>query len=601
MSLNNKKIQISHIKDSIRVMRFFSRIAWKTKKSFFFYYITNIIINSIGPFFSVIGTRYLVDEIAYLDKRNIYNIIIYTTVIILGDFLYRTLSKVSEDKQNLCIDKIDRQIIMMTDDISMKVRFQDTENPEVLNQMKKATKGYSEIGYRGITKTIATVMSNLVIVAGVVYLVVKCSFVLLVVVIVNFIIASGLNERVAMINYEYFPKVVDRERGFDYICNKLPSYQFGKEIRLYNAEEMIIEHEQKLAEDMVGNQKNKFKDVWRVRKWFQVSDNVLTGIVYTILALEIIFEKITIGEFCSLISAVNKFTWSLKGIINNIFELQKNTKILDETIKYFNIVEYDSEGIVPDKDCNIAIEFRNVSFKYPKSKEYTLKNVNVKIKAGEHVAIVGENGTGKTTFIKLICRLYRVSEGEILLNGKNINEYKFEEYIKLLSVVFQDFKLLSFTFKENITLEDNNNDDDKIMQFCEIGGISERILKSEKKLNTSIYKMFETDGIEPSGGEAQKLAIVRALYKNAPLVILDEPTAALDPISEYEIYKNFNSLVGDKTAIYISHRLSSCRFCDRIIVFSDKTIKEEGSHEELVSMGKGIYSKMYSMQAQYYQ
>ena len=183
-------------------------------------------------------------------------------MIILGDFLYRTLSKVSEDKQNLCIDKIDRQIIMMTDDISMKVRFQDTENPEVLNQMKKATKGYSEIGYRGITKTIATVMSNLVIVAGVVYLVVKCSFVLLVVVIVNFIIASGLNERVAMINYEYFPKVVDRERGFDYICNKLPSYQFGKEIRLYNAEEMIIEHEQKLAEDMVGNQKNKFKGPW---------------------------------------------------------------------------------------------------------------------------------------------------------------------------------------------------------------------------------------------------------------------------------------------------------------------------------------------------
>ena len=251
---------------------------------------------------------------------------------------------------------------------------------------------------------------------------------------------------------------------------------------------------------------------------------------------------------------------------------------------------------VTDKACEI--EFRDVSFKYPNTDKYILKDISVKIKAGEHLAIVGQNGAGKTTFIKLLCHLYDNYEGEILVNGKDAREYNIVEYMKMLSVVFQDFRLFAFTIKENVTVFDDKNTD--LEEIYKIAGIDKWIDSLDEKDQTYIYKMFVENGIEPSGGESQKLAIARALYKNAPIVVLDEPTAALDPISEYEVYKNFDKLVYGKTAIYISHRLSSCRFCDRIIVFNNGTITEEGSHEELMKNTDGLYYNMYSTQAKHY-
>ena len=184
----------------------------------------------------------------------------------MGDFLYKTISKFADDKQNVCADRIDRQITMNIDDVSMKIRFEDTENPDVLNQMQKAINGHSQVGFRGITSTVATIIDSVLILVGVVYLVIRCSIVLFLVVIINFILTSYLNRKVAKINYEYFPKVIDKERGFDYVCNKLPSFQFGKDIRLYEADKMIIKREQTLANDMVKNQKDKYEDIWKIRK-----------------------------------------------------------------------------------------------------------------------------------------------------------------------------------------------------------------------------------------------------------------------------------------------------------------------------------------------
>ena len=244
------------------------------------------------------------------------------------------------------------------------------------------------------------------------------------------------------------------------------------------------------------------------------------------------------------------------------------------------------------------IEFKNVSFKYPNTEKYILKNVSAKIKAGEHVAIVGQNGAGKTTFIKLLCHLYDNYEGKILINGREAGEYSFIEYVRLLSVVFQDFRLFAFTIKENVTVFEDKNVD--LEEIYKIAGIEEWIDSLEDKDETHIYKMFVENGVEPSGGQGQKLAIARALYKNAPIVVLDEPTAALDPISEYEVYKNFDRLVHGKTAIYISHRLSSCRFCDRIIVLENGLVVEEGTHEELMKNTKGLYFNMYNTQAKHY-
>jgi ATP-binding cassette, subfamily B, bacterial len=245
------------------------------------------------------------------------------------------------------------------------------------------------------------------------------------------------------------------------------------------------------------------------------------------------------------------------------------------------------------------IEFKDVSFKYPASEIWALRHVNIKFKVGKRLAIVGENGSGKTTFIKLLCRLYDPQEGEILLNGVDIRNYQYKEYMSIFSVVFQDFQLISQSLGSNVA-GNIDYDNEKVRKALIDAGFGERLSKLKNGLDTIIYKDLSEDGVEVSGGEAQKIAIARALYKDAPFVILDEPTAALDPIAEAEIYSKFDEIIANKTAIYISHRLSSCKFCDEIAVFDNGTIIQKGSHDELLTDINGKYYKLWHAQAQYY-
>lgn len=245
------------------------------------------------------------------------------------------------------------------------------------------------------------------------------------------------------------------------------------------------------------------------------------------------------------------------------------------------------------------IEFRDVSFKYQGAEDYALKHINLSLNVGERLAVVGMNGSGKTTFIKLLCRLYDPTEGEIFMNDFNVRKYDYRQYLDLFSVVFQDYKLLSVPLGNNVASSDRW-DTAKVEQLLDEVGFGDRYSKMPKKLDTPLYKDFDEDGVNVSGGEAQKIALARALYKDAPFIILDEPTAALDPIAEAEIYSKFDEIVGDKTAIYISHRLSSCRFCDKIAVFDHGEIVQIGTHEELLADPTGKYYELWHAQAQYY-
>ncbi|MCM1188054.1 MAG: ABC transporter ATP-binding protein/permease [bacterium] len=252
-------------------------------------------------------------------------------------------------------------------------------------------------------------------------------------------------------------------------------------------------------------------------------------------------------------------------------------------------------------DNEYHIEFRNVSFRYPGSQEYALKDFSLELKVGEKLAIVGRNGSGKTTMIKLLCRLYDPDEGEILVNGVDIRKFRHEEYSRLFSVVFQDYMLFSLMLAENIAV-DKEYDGEKVRQCLRDAGFAERLESlGEKGIESFLYKDYTDEGIEISGGEAQKLAIARAVYKEAPFVLLDEPTAALDPLAEAEVYSNFDKIAGEKTAIYISHRLSSCRFCDKIAVFDKGRLVQTGSHEELLAEEGGVYASLWNAQAKYYE
>ena len=250
-------------------------------------------------------------------------------------------------------------------------------------------------------------------------------------------------------------------------------------------------------------------------------------------------------------------------------------------------------------DNEYEIEFRNVSFKYPGSENYALKNVNFKFNIGERLAFVGMNGSGKTTFVKLLCRLYDPTEGQILLNGIDITRYDYEQYMALFSVVFQDYAVFAFDIAGNVSAS-SEPDRDRVLDCLVRAGLGERISELENGIDTFITKNYDATGVDFSGGEKQKIAIARALYKESPFIILDEPTASLDPLAEADIYARFNEIVTDKTAVYISHRLSSCRFCDKIVVFDNGEIIQQGDHETLVADENGKYFELWHAQAQHY-
>lgn len=338
----------------------------------------------------------------------------------------------------------------------------------------------------------------------------------------------------------------------------------------------------------------------RKNSWGMDAVNALRdGISYFYIGYMAVTRAITVGDFSMCVSAASTLYWSLYGIVSGVQDVSQKCAYAHRYIEFLRFPAAMVKGTKPVKPGEHTIEFRHVSFKYPRSEKLVLRDINLTIKSGEHLSIVGLNGAGKTTFIKLLCRLYDVTEGEILVDGVNIKEYPEEEYRRLFSVVFQDFQLFAFSLRENIAFGEQA-DDKELERVLKLAGLWEDAQKLPNGLDTMLYKSFDENGTDLSGGQRQKTAIARGLYRNAPVVILDEPTAALDPVAEYEIYRQFNTLVGGKTAVYISHRLSSCKFCDRIVVFADDTIKENGTHEQLVGIDGGIYAGMFAEQAKYY-
>ena len=332
------------------------------------------------------------------------------------------------------------------------------------------------------------------------------------------------------------------------------------------------------------------------------SATLSVGCIYVFTCLKAWAGAFDIGLVTQYVGAATALAESLNILIFSLGSMKANTTHLDNTFRYLDLPNTMYQGSLTTEkraDRNYQVEFRNVSFKYPGSETWALKNVSMKFQIGKRLAIVGENGSGKTTFIKLLCRLYDPQEGEILLNGIDIRKYRYDDYMGVFSIVFQDFQLISQSLGSNVA-GSVDYDPQRVKQALADAGFGPRLESLPKGLDTQLYKDYGEDGIEVSGGEAQKIAIARALYKDAPFIILDEPTAALDPMAEAEIYAKFNEISGDKTAIYISHRLSSCKFCDEILVFDRGSILQQGTHEALLEQASGKYAQLWNAQAQYY-
>lgn len=394
--------------------------------------------------------------------------------------------------------------------------------------------------------------------------------------------------------------MADRAGNFfnHYVLN---SYRNGKEIRIYSQQSLIEKELDKAQKTNLDGWLRGYKNAMLPNFLFQIINILTKVLMYGFAVLRAISGMLTPGEIIAFVGYFNEISAGVSEISDGMGLLKITPTFCKQYFDFLDIPDEKYQGTIPTEkrdDNEYEFEFKHVWFKYPDSEEYTLKDINLKWRIGEKMALVGKNGCGKSTLVKLLCRLYDPTEGEITLNGIDIRKYKYEEYMELFSVVFQDSKLFSFSLAENVAA-DTEYDAECVTDCVIRAGLGDRLKAMENGIETCLYKDFDENGVEISGGEAQKLCLARAIYKGSPFIVLDEPTAALDPISEYDIYTKFNGIVGTRTAIYISHRLSSCRFCDEITVMDNGRIAERGSHDELLGNG-GVYKELWTAQAEYY-
>ncbi len=391
-------------------------------------------------------------------------------------------------------------------------------------------------------------------------------------------------------------------RLFMYFHFTLPDdHKQGKEIRLYREAPLVKGAIDEYIQTWIESMKKtagRFARMWGTRGVFPF---LISGAVYLVVAAKAWCGAIGLGGVVQYAGTVGCFAASFHTLVDVLTRLASNAQFLEVTYDFLDMENKKYRGVLPTEkrlDNEYLIEFRDVSFKYPGSDTWAIRHLNLTLKIGERLAVVGRNGSGKTTMIKLLCRLYDPTEGVITLNGINIKKYNYNEYLALFSVVFQDFHLFSFPLGQAVAAS-VKYDSAGVEKALDQAGLAERLRTMPQGLETYLNRDFDGCGVEFSGGEAQKVAIARALYKEAPFLVLDEPTAALDPLAEYEVYRRFGEMAVDKTAVCISHRLSSCRFCDRIAVFEKGRLVQMGTHDSLASED-GAYQRLWNAQAKYY-
>lgn len=556
------------------------------------------------PFLGVFITPVIINMLQ--ERRSFEEMIPPALVLILGEMLLNAVRQLAVWKLNKYQERIGNYFTELTGAYAMELDFQLTEDKQALDQLEKANTGMSWYsgGVYGISEQLFMLAGNLMKIGGFTA-VIAVHAPLLLAVICLYVMANGyLTVKSNKVELTAYKKLSAVNRLFSYFGWSIVDFRYGKDVRLYDGADMLVEKWDK-------NQKIS-RDTWmwqadgtlKYDAIATVLSVVRMAFTYGYSAILAISGAFGLGTFTQMIESAGGLDSTMGGFVGNVTELIKRCNYAWEFVLFTRYPKALARGERPVKKGLHSIEFQNVVFSYPGSDTRVLDGVSFTVQPGEKISMVGLNGAGKTTLVKLLCRLYDPTAGRILLDGHDIREYDLEQYMLLFAPVFQDFKLFGFTVAENICLKDEKEITPQERRLAEAlmerAGLKEMTEKLSKGMDTRIFKVFDEGGVEPSGGEQQKLAIARALYKDAPVVILDEPTAALDPIAEYEIYRQFDALVENRTAFYISHRLSSCRFCDHIAVFSGGRVAEWGTHAELVNRPGGIYAAMFEAQAQYY-
>ncbi|MBP3579363.1 MAG: ABC transporter ATP-binding protein [Lachnospiraceae bacterium] len=584
----------------LKIYKYFLPTAWKRYKIYFIVRFLRLVVMTVMPFINIMVMPLIVDEM--LTTRSAEKIFNYVVFILASEFVLNLLNGILGNVLERYTVKFENYYKTLLSARIMELDFQLTEDKKALDQMELAKNGmtwYSG-GLNGIVEPLFNMASALFTVVGVVIIVATQAPILILITTAILVLSGLINNKLNQIEQKQYAELSKTNRVFGYLGWELTDFRYGKDIRLYGAKDMMVDKWNHFTDIMIGNWKTLADKQLPLNLLMTATDIIRDFGTYFYLGVLAITGRITIGIATQMFTAAGTFYGSMRNLVWNFQELNKRANYANEYVKFMDYpaaIQKGNKHVTPGPH---TFEFKDVSFTYPGADVEVLRNINLTLTPGEHLSVVGLNGAGKTTLVKLLCRLYDPTKGVILMDGVDIKEYDYEEYMTVFAPVFQDFKLFAFTMKENILMEKSEDDTQDVTTVLERVGLAEKLSTLSNGADTVVYKHFDKDGIEPSGGEQQKLAIARALYKNAPVVILDEPTAALDPMAEYDIYRQFDTLVHEKTAIYISHRLSSCQFCDKIAVFSEKELKEYGTHAELVNKPDGVYAKMFAAQAQYY-
>lgn len=581
------------------------------------------VIEALKPFVIIWFSARIINEIA--EEKRIRIMVLYVLLTICINLIFSLISsalkKVIDEKESGMWNYF-RKIFS---DKQMSMDFADLEDQDIQRQKQKAEENLFMFGNglaqlvwdtTGLVQVIVGIVASISLTASLFYTKsgnkVMDSFLWIFAgIAVLFFVGfcnSKLRKKEEKVFQEWVNGTVWFNRAFKFYGHEIyANTERAMDARIYRHDRIADREIQKISKRKVEDN-IYYKRMSRCQALLRLAQGICNALCYLFVVAKAGTGAFGVGSIVQYVGALMKLVQNFGDLLYMNSENQVYTGHMEKLFEYLDIPNKKYQGTIPvekefycdNGDNEYEIEFRNVSFKYPNTDTYVLKNINTKLSIGKKQAFVGENGAGKTTFVMLLCRLYDPTEGEILLNGIDIKKYDYEEYMQLFSFVFQDFKLFAFSLGQNIAT-DVTYDTEKAIECMKKVSLYDRFLSMSERLETYLYKELSQNGVEISGGEAQKIALARALYKGTPVIVLDEPTAALDPIAEAQVYSDFSNMVDNKTAIYISHRLSSCQFCDEITVFENGRIVQKGTHMKLVNETEGKYYELWNAQAQYYQ
>ena len=589
--------------------------SYNLSKPYYATLVTQGIFEGLSPMIVIVFSQIIINNLA---RKDSFESIISTVIVFLiVSFLILVINGIFKFFSTYQFENYVNRVELARNQKMIDMDYKYIENPEIIALRRQVTvQGFSSDSsfenlpttMRDIVKNVTTILVSLALLFPVFAsqtgtqldsLLYPLGFVLYI--IMSFTLPF-LHQKNTMKKLAIFQeKSYSINLSLNYIINTLFDHETGKEIRIYKLQTLfknLITNAIRSGDELFTLYYNKTRTSSLISTLIAQGGSLLLIIFVT---LKIIYGSLGPGHIVSSMTSLNMLLTALPVILISVTTLLGDTSALESHYKYMDLENQSESGSLPIEkrlDNDYELKVNNLDFAFATSESNTLEDININFENGKSYAIVGENGSGKTTFIKLLTRLYAPSSGNISLNDIDIKKYKADEYYSLFNVVFQDFSLFSFTLGETIATSKTYDSND-LTTILEEVGFAKRLSEMNHGLDTIISKSYDPSGIGMSGGEKQKLAIARAIYKAGPIYILDEPTSALDPISEFEIYEQFNRITQEKTSIFISHRLSSCRFCDEILVFDEGHIVQQGTHDTLVKE-VGKYQELWNAQAQYY-